>query len=148
MLLNVPLPLLENVTKKRQHQVKQIRSTIGLIYKCKNRPIFSEISSSLLIISNIITMSVFKQCPNLFRIFHVCQAVSKYFPSLCKEKATWAKTDFCCNPGAHLSEQKASFWYCFILEHKYLQFRQDNMTSDEKRNIFCYMDSVTKTYFG
>ena len=39
MHLNLPLFLLENVTKKRQHQVKQIRSTIGLIYKCKNRPI-------------------------------------------------------------------------------------------------------------
>ena len=123
MHLDLPLLLLENMTEKRQHRVKQI-SWLNLQVQ-EQSIFFCDFKQS----SYYFKYHCHVSFQAMFRIFHVCQAVSKYFPSLCKEKASLAKTDFCCNPAAHLSEQKASFWYCFILEHKYLQFRQDNMTS-------------------
>ena len=151
--LNLPLPLLENVKKKRQHQVKQIRSTIGLIYLSSARTgqfflrfqaVFLSCQISLPCkfsgsVQICLEHSMYvKQSPNIFHLF------AKKRPHGQKQTSVVILVLICLNKkplfGIVSSWNTNIFNFANIIWHL--------IRTLKKRNIFCYMDSVTKTYFG
>ena len=147
--LDLPLLLLENMTEKRQHRVKQI-SWLNL--QVQEQSIFflwfqavfllfqislpCKFSSSVQICLEF-SMYV-KQCPNIFHLF------AKKRPHWQKQTSVVILLLICLNKkplfGIVSSWNTNIFNFVKIIWHL--------IRTSKKRNIFCYMDSVTKTYFG
>ena len=146
--LDLPLLLLENVTEKRQHWVKQIswlnlqvqeQSIFFCDFKQSSYYFKYHCHVSFQAVSICLEFSMYvKQCPNIFHLF------AKKRPHWQKQTSVVILLLICLNKkplfGIVSSWNTNIFNFVKIIWHL--------IRTSKKRNIFCYMDSVTKTYFG